>query len=63
MSITLQSILGKNTEGSVHFINLLIDKVKLNLSVWNSENDVINETLETLVSLVYKSARYCLCYS
>ena len=57
MSSTLQSILGKDTEGSIHFINLILDKIKLNLSVWNSELEVVEESLDVLVTLSYRTFR------
>ena len=58
MSVTLQSVLGEGTEGSTCFINLLIDKMRINLSVWNSEPDVVKETLDTLIALVSRTKRY-----
>ena len=58
MSVTLQSVLGEGTEGSTCFINLLIDKIRINLSVWNSEPDVVKETLDTLIALVSRTKRY-----
>ena len=58
MSVTLQSVLGEGTEGSTCFINLLIDKIRINLSVWNSEPDVVKETLETFIALVSRTKRY-----
>lgn len=57
MSITLQLILGKDTEGAFRFINILIDKIKLNLSVWNSEPVVVEESLDTLAALTYTTNR------
>ena len=57
MSVTLQSVLGEGTEGSTCFINLLIDKIRINLSVWNSEPDVVKETLETFIALVSRTKR------
>ena len=58
MSVTLQSVLGEGTEGSTCFINLLIDKIRINLSVWNSEPDVVKETLEIFIALVSRTKRY-----
>ncbi|XP_067950232.1 exportin-4-like [Watersipora subatra] len=57
MSPTLETILGADTEGAVHLINVIIDKVQLTLSLWNSEVEVLEETLHTLLTLVRRSHR------
>ncbi|XP_062390463.1 exportin-4 isoform X2 [Sardina pilchardus] len=57
MSIPLSTAFGADTEGAQWIVGYLLEKVISNLSVWSSEPDLANDTVELLVTLVEKRER------
>lgn len=54
----LSTAFGADTEGAQWIVGYLLEKVINNLSVWSSEPDLANDTVELLVTLVEKRERY-----
>ncbi|KAH0517800.1 Exportin-4 [Microtus ochrogaster] len=52
ISLPLSTAFGADTEGSQWIIGYLLQKVISNLSVWSSEQDLANDTVQLLVTLV-----------
>ncbi|KAM3861785.1 exportin-4 [Diretmus argenteus] len=57
ISIPLSTAFGADTEGSQWIVGYILEKVINNLSVWSSEPDLANDTVELLVTLVEKRER------
>ena len=57
MSLSLNTAFGRDTDGGQWSISFLVDKICLNLSVWNSEEALTIDTLDLLVALVEKPER------
>uniref|UniRef100_A0A8C7X9G8 Exportin-4 n=1 Tax=Oryzias sinensis TaxID=183150 RepID=A0A8C7X9G8_9TELE len=57
ISIPLSTAFGADTEGAQWIVGYLLEKVINNLSVWSSETDLANDTVELLVTLVEKRER------
>uniref|UniRef100_A0A3B3BS37 Exportin-4 n=1 Tax=Oryzias melastigma TaxID=30732 RepID=A0A3B3BS37_ORYME len=57
ISIPLSTAFGVDTEGAQWIVGYLLEKVINNLSVWSSETDLANDTVELLVTLVEKRER------
>ncbi|XP_063069807.1 exportin-4 [Engraulis encrasicolus] len=57
MSIPLSTAFGADTEGAQWIVGYLLEKVISNLSVWSSEAELANDTVELLVTLVEKRER------
>ncbi|KAK1797622.1 hypothetical protein P4O66_007918 [Electrophorus voltai] len=57
ISIPLSTAFGADTEGSQWIVGYLLEKVINNLSVWSSEPELANDTVELLVTLVEKRER------
>ncbi|XP_071392268.1 exportin-4 isoform X2 [Centroberyx affinis] len=57
ISIPLSTAFGADTEGAQWIVGYLLEKVINNLSVWSSEADLANDTVELLVTLVEKRER------
>uniref|UniRef100_A0A667ZKJ6 Exportin-4 n=1 Tax=Myripristis murdjan TaxID=586833 RepID=A0A667ZKJ6_9TELE len=57
ISIPLSTAFGPDTEGAQWIVGYLLEKVINNLSVWSSEPDLANDTVELLVTLVEKRER------
>ncbi|XP_027020419.1 exportin-4 isoform X3 [Tachysurus fulvidraco] len=57
ISMPLSTAFGADTEGSQWIVGYLLEKVINNLSVWSSEPDLANDTVELLVTLVEKRER------
>lgn len=57
ISIPLSTAFGADTEGAQWIVGYLLEKVINNLSVWSSEAELANDTVELLVTLVEKRER------
>ncbi|XP_076857923.1 exportin-4 [Brachyhypopomus gauderio] len=57
ISVPLSTAFGADTEGSQWIVGYLLEKVINNLSVWSSEPELANDTVELLVTLVEKRER------
>ncbi|XP_046903217.1 exportin-4 isoform X2 [Hypomesus transpacificus] len=57
ISMALSTAFGADTEGAKWIVGYLLEKVINNLSVWSSEPELANETVELLVTLVEKRER------
>uniref|UniRef100_A0A8C9WSW8 Exportin-4 n=1 Tax=Scleropages formosus TaxID=113540 RepID=A0A8C9WSW8_SCLFO len=57
ISIPLSTAFGADTEGAQWIVGYLLEKVINNLSVWSSEPDLANDTVELLVTLVERRER------
>lgn len=57
ISIPLSTAFGVDTEGAKWIVGYLLEKVINNLSVWSSEPELANDTVELLVTLVEKRER------
>ncbi|XP_012735526.1 exportin-4 [Fundulus heteroclitus] len=57
ISIPLSTAFGADTEGAQWIVGYLLEKVINNLSVWSSETELANDTVELLVTLVEKRER------
>lgn len=57
ISIPLSTAFGSDTEGAQWIVGYLLEKVINNLSVWSSEAELANDTVELLVTLVEKRER------
>ncbi|XP_071481879.1 exportin-4-like [Diadema antillarum] len=57
ISVPLAVCFGKGTEGSHWLTSFLLDKCLSNLSIWSSEHELANDTVDLLVSLVEKKER------
>ncbi|XP_024245260.1 exportin-4 isoform X2 [Oncorhynchus tshawytscha] len=57
ISIPLSTAFGADTEGAQWIVGYLLEKVINNLSVWSSEPELANDTVELLVCLVEKRER------
>ena len=57
LSVAISSAFGKDTEGGRWTISYLMDKVVANLTGWNSEENIVNDTLDLLIALVDKRDR------
>ncbi|XP_060785587.1 exportin-4 [Neoarius graeffei] len=57
ISMPLSTAFGADTEGAQWIVGYLLEKVINNLSVWSSEPDLANDTVELLVTLVEKRER------
>ncbi|KAL6090325.1 hypothetical protein STEG23_009248 [Scotinomys teguina] len=57
ISLPLSTAFGADTEGSQWIIGYLLQKVISNLSVWSSEQDLANDTVQLLVTLVERRER------
>ncbi len=53
----LSTAFGADTEGAQWIVGYLLEKVINNLSVWSSEAELANDTVELLVTLVEKRER------
>lgn len=58
ISIPLSTAFGADTEGAQWIVGYLLEKVINNLSVWSSEPELANDTVELLVCLVEKRERF-----
>ena len=58
MSLAINAAFGHDTDGGQWTIAYLLDKIVANLTIWCSEPDVIEDTLELLTTLVDKKERY-----
>lgn len=54
----LSTAFGADTEGAQWIVGYLLEKVINNLSVWSSEPELANDTVELLVTLVEKRERF-----
>lgn len=54
----LSTAFGADTEGAQWIVGYLLEKVINNLSVWSSEAELANDTVELLVTLVEKRERW-----
>ncbi|XP_069058368.1 exportin-4 [Pleurodeles waltl] len=57
ISLPFNTAFGADTEGSQWIIGYLLEKVISNLSVWSSEPDLANDTVQLLVTLVERRER------
>lgn len=57
ISMPLSAAFGADTEGAQWIVGYLLEKVINNLSVWSSEPELANDTVELLVTLVEKRER------
>uniref|UniRef100_A0A665US30 Exportin-4 n=1 Tax=Echeneis naucrates TaxID=173247 RepID=A0A665US30_ECHNA len=57
ISMPLSTAFGADTEGAQWIVGYLLEKVINNLSVWSSEAELANDTVELLVTLVEKRER------
>ena len=57
LSIALSAAFGQDTEGSKWVGTYLLDKICNNLDSWNSEESLINDTLNVLLALVEHKER------
>uniref|UniRef100_A0A2K6E1R2 Exportin-4 n=1 Tax=Macaca nemestrina TaxID=9545 RepID=A0A2K6E1R2_MACNE len=57
ISLPFSTAFGADTEGSQWVIGYLLQKVISNLSVWSSEQDLANDTVQLLVTLVERRER------
>ncbi|KAM8857681.1 exportin-4 isoform 1-T1 [Synchiropus picturatus] len=57
ISLPLNTAFGADTEGAKWTVGYLLEKVINNLSVWSSEPELANDTVELLVTLVEKRER------
>ncbi|KAJ8409910.1 hypothetical protein AAFF_G00209510 [Aldrovandia affinis] len=57
ISIPLSMAFGPDTEGAQWIVGYLLEKVINNLSVWSSEPELANDTVELLVTLVERRER------
>lgn len=57
ISIPLSTAFGADTEGAQWIVGYLLEKVINNLSVWSSEAELANDTVDLLVTLVEKRER------
>ncbi|KAL7865761.1 hypothetical protein SRHO_G00110080 [Serrasalmus rhombeus] len=57
ISMPLSTAFGADTEGAQWIVGYLLEKVINNLSVWSSEPELANDTVELLVTLVEKRER------
>lgn len=57
ISIPLSTAFGAETEGAQWIVGYLLEKVINNLSVWSSEVQLANDTVDLLVTLVEKRER------
>ncbi|KAJ8255818.1 hypothetical protein COCON_G00196820 [Conger conger] len=57
ISMPLSMAFGADTEGAQWIVGYLLEKVINNLSVWSSEPDLANDTVELLVTLVERRER------
>lgn len=57
ISVPLSTAFGADTEGAQWIVGYLLEKVINNLSVWSSEAELANDTVELLVTLVEKRER------
>nr|XP_015219586.1 PREDICTED: exportin-4 [Lepisosteus oculatus] len=57
ISIPLSTAFGADTEGAQWIVGYLLEKVINNLSVWSSEAELANDTVELLVTLVERRER------
>ncbi|XP_040913710.1 exportin-4 [Toxotes jaculatrix] len=57
ISMPLSTAFGADTEGAQWIVGYLLEKVMNNLSVWSSEAELANDTVELLVTLVEKRER------
>uniref|UniRef100_A0A6Q2YXC7 Exportin-4 n=1 Tax=Esox lucius TaxID=8010 RepID=A0A6Q2YXC7_ESOLU len=57
ISIPLSTAFGADTDGAQWIVGYLLEKVINNLSVWSSEPELANDTVELLVCLVEKRER------
>lgn len=58
ISMPLSTAFGADTEGAQWIVGYLLEKVINNLSVWSSEPELANDTVELLVTLVEKRERF-----
>lgn len=54
----MSTAFGADTEGAQWIVGYLLEKVINNLSVWSSEAELANDTVELLVTLVEKRERW-----
>ncbi|XP_057709108.1 exportin-4 [Corythoichthys intestinalis] len=52
VSVPFSTAFGSDTEGAQWIVGYLLEKVITNLSVWSSETELANDTVELLVTLV-----------
>ncbi|XP_053312418.1 exportin-4 [Spea bombifrons] len=57
ISLPFNTAFGADTEGSQWIIGYLLEKVISNLSVWSSEQELANDTVQLLVTLVERRER------
>lgn len=57
ISVPLSTAFGADTEGAQWIVGYLLEKVINNLSVWSSETELSNDTVDLLVTLVEKRER------
>ncbi|MGH0135916.1 UNVERIFIED_CONTAM: hypothetical protein FKN15_061911 [Acipenser sinensis] len=57
ISIPFSAAFGADTEGAQWIVGYILEKVINNLSVWSSESDLANDTVELLVTLVERRER------
>lgn len=57
VSVAFSTAFGSDTEGARWIVGYLLEKVINNLSVWSSEADLANDTVELLVTLVERRER------
>ncbi|XP_061548860.1 exportin-4 isoform X1 [Phycodurus eques] len=57
VSVPFSTAFGSDTEGAQWIVGYLLEKVITNLSVWSSETELANDTVELLVTLVERRER------
>uniref|UniRef100_A0A8V0XHR7 Exportin-4 n=1 Tax=Gallus gallus TaxID=9031 RepID=A0A8V0XHR7_CHICK len=57
ISLPFSTAFGADTEGSQWIVGYLLEKVISNLAVWSSEQDLANDTVQLLVTLVERRER------
>ncbi|XP_072332936.1 exportin-4 isoform X2 [Scyliorhinus torazame] len=57
ISLPLSTAFGADTEGAQWIVGYLLEKVMSNLSVWIAEQDLANDTVQLLVTLVERRER------
>ncbi|XP_043929121.1 exportin-4 [Protopterus annectens] len=57
ISLPFNTAFGADTEGARWIVGYLLEKVLSNLSVWSSEQDLANDTVQLLVTLVERKER------
>ncbi|XP_048350674.1 exportin-4 isoform X2 [Sphaerodactylus townsendi] len=57
ISLPFNTAFGADTEGSQWIVGYLLEKVISNLAVWSSEQDLANDTVQLLVTLVERRER------